>query len=259
MKLFSIAAISAVALSSVEASRGRNKHMARSLDCSMNPEAPEQFIQCFYEKHASSVVDEKVTEYKRVASRITSALEKAGDNKKLQQKYTKAILIRNANLFGQEKQEMKDLFDNNVEIMDEYINLVKNNVNVEEARQFLNSLQHKTISEVENNFVKFLDKTIQEQMDKYASSLPDGIASINTNDAIAEVQNAVKSLPQVKQFLSENGDESLGALMQSLFEKAQDKAEELDIQGNIDELKSQLQQYERLEKELRAKIKKVRA
>merc|ERR1712157_23308 len=82
MKLFSIAAISAVALSSVEASRGRNKHMARSLDCSMNPEAPEQFIQCFYEKHASSVVDEKVTEYKRVASRITSALEKAGDNKK---------------------------------------------------------------------------------------------------------------------------------------------------------------------------------
>merc|ERR1712003_575161 len=184
MKLFSIAAISAVALSSVEASRGRNKHMARSLDCSMNPEAPEQFIQCFYEKHASSVVDEKVTEYKRVASRITSALEKAGDNKKLQQKYTKAILIRNANLFGQEKQEMKDLFDD-VEIMDEYINLVKNNVNVEEARQFLNSLQHKTISEVENNFVKFLDKTSQEQMDKYASSLPDGIASINTNDAIA--------------------------------------------------------------------------
>merc|ERR1712176_1331201 len=184
MKLFSIATISAVVLSSVEASRGRNKHMARSLDCSMNPEAPEQFIQCFYEKHASSVVDEKVTEYKRVASRITSALEKAGDNKKLQQ-----------------KQEMKDLFDNNVEIMDEYINLVKNNVNVEEARQFLNSLQHKTISEVENNFVKFLDKTIQEQMDKYASSLPDGIASINTNDAIAEVQNAVKSLPQVKQFL----------------------------------------------------------
>merc|ERR1712026_246863 len=111
MKLFAIASISAVAFSTAEAARSRNSYIdaaENSLNCKMDSDAPEKFIECFYKKHASEFVNDRTEQYKRVASRIASALEKAGDNKTLQQKYTKAILIRNANLFG-EKKEMKDL------------------------------------------------------------------------------------------------------------------------------------------------------
>jgi len=242
MKIFVIATISAVAFSTVEAARTRNRFInaANSLDCKMDSEAPEKFIECFYKKHASEFVNDRTEQYKRVASRITSALEKAGDNKDKQRKYTKAILIRNANLFGQEKQQMKDLFDNNVDAMDDYISFVKENINVEEAREFLSGLQHKTISEIENNFVKFLNGAVDDAFDKYASKLPKGITEINTGEAISEVQNAIKSLPQVKEFLNENSNKSLDKLMEKLVGKVQDKAEELDIKGQFDEIKNQL-------------------
>jgi len=239
MKLFTFATISAVALSAAEAGRNPNKIMAdsnNSLDCQMNPDAPEDFIKCFYNKHASGIVNQKTQQYKRVASRIASALENAGDNKALQKKYTKSILIKNANLFGQEKKEMKELFDNNVGMMEEYIDLVKTNVSVEEARDFLNNLKYQTVSEVQNNLFAF----VNQKIDEYASKLPEGLNSIDTNAAVNEFQNAIKSLPQVKAFLNQNSDASLQDIFEGAIGQVKDEAEKLNLQGKFDEIKNKL-------------------
>jgi len=229
-----------VLLSAAEAARARNsilENSNKSLNCEMNPDAPEDFLKCFYNKHAAGIVNQKSEEYKRVANRLAAALEKAGDNVAKQKLYTRAILVKNANLFGQEKKEMKALLDNNVEVMEEYIDLIKNNISVEEAKEFLSNLQYQTVSDIQNSLSEFVNQKINE----YASQLPEGLNSINAEGAVNEVQNAIKSLPQVKQFLSENENASLKDIFEGVYGQVQDQVQNLDVQGKIDELKNQLE------------------
>lgn len=215
MKIFALATISALAFTSLtEAARTPNSKM-QPLDCSINKEAPEDFVKCFYNKHGAAPVGVTIDEYKRVAMRISSALDRAGDNKQQQKRYVKSILIKNSNLFGQSKQDMKVLFDDNSQIIDEYVEMVKMNVNVEEAKKYLASLQNATVEDLEKKALTM----IKEQINQYKDHLPSGFDDIDVNSVINEFENSVKENPEVEAFLKKNSGKSVSDLITGAIEE----------------------------------------
>jgi len=229
MKIFAIAAISALAFTSLsEAARTPNQKLALD-DCSIDKDAPEKFIQCFYNKHGAAPVNDKLTEYKRVASRISTALDKAGDDKAKQKRFVRAILIKNANLFGQSKTDMKQLIDENSDYIEEYANMVKYNVNVEEAKEFLNSLNSSTVTELEQQALDIIQQKIGDLKNQL------GFENVDTDAAIHEAKKALKNVPEVKEFFENNSNEKVENLLKNAIEQfnVQDKVNDLKNQAGL--------------------------
>lgn len=237
MKL--ILALSTIGLATAVPARTPNQQLQAALT---NCEYPDklasgadvkEFAQCFYgQSDLDETIVEKTAPYKNLAERLSKIYEKTANNPDLMQKRVKAVLIKNANLFGMEKKEaMKQWNGSEKQIME-----LVNTIDIASIETYLNTNVGAISDEVEAKINAELDPVLKENEEwvNIASDLWAAFSKTETGQAVNG------KIDEAEALLNENDGKTLTELAKEAAEYINNQ---YNVEGQVKDIKSDAEAY----------------
>lgn len=234
MKLI-VLATSTLYLASAAPARSTNEQLQAVLAACEYPEElstgddVKNFAQCFYgQSDLDETIVEKTAPYKNLADRLSKIYKNTKHDPELMKKRVKAVLIKNANLFGMEKKEaMKNWKNSETEIM----NLI-NTIDIASIETYLNTDVGSLSAEVEEQIMAELNPVLQEN-EEWVSIAEDLWAAFSKTES-GQALNA--KIDEAGEALSANEEKTLTEIAKEVADYINDQ---YDVEGQVNGLQAE--------------------
>lgn len=234
MKLITFA-ISTLGLILAAPNRSPNEQLQSALkNCEYpaelaSPADVKEFAQCFYgQSDLDETIVEKTAPYKNLADRLARIYKNTSSDPELMQKRVRAVMIKNANLFGMEKKEAINKWKNSEsKIMD-----LVNTIDIASIETYLSTDVGTLSEEVQAKINAELDPVLQDNEDwvAIASDLWAAFSKTETGQAVnSKIDEAEKAL-------NDNEEKTLTELAKEVADHVN---AQYDVEGQVKGLKSE--------------------
>lgn len=234
MKLITLC-ISTIGLITAAPNRSPNEQLQAALkNCEYPSELAsgsdvKEFAQCFYgQSDLDETIVKKTAPYKNLAERLARIYKNTSSDPKLMQKRVKAVMIKNANLFGMEKKEAINQWKNSEsKIMD-----LVNTIDIASIETYLNTDVGSLSEEVQAKINAEISPVLKdnEEWVSIASDLWAAFSKTETGQAVNS------KIDKAEEALNANEEKSLTEIVKEIADYVNTQ---YDVEGQVKGLKSE--------------------